>query len=513
MFIKKLNAFCIYNKGFNMKKKLVSIATLATLISANVIAAPLNLYNKDGKLLSDSDYQRLEQKNKEAFLINPKLAKFANSKYFSISLQTFSGLNSFSPEMIDITKSYLGLVIGNKNYNEFLNDFEEASSQNTVIQFTARFSLIPLILSGQVKSKAIEEINHKADLVGQQYLAAAAGKIHEQVQGLVAAGKLPADQAEITEAKFIGSAKLQIDAQVNLVKSQAISKTEQKISKIQEEATFQEFAIRFGHKLFQNENGALLVFGEVGKAGIEGNLTGTSGFNSTSPMAWWAPKGMSIQGTGEVKIGLEWMTQSNIKVGFETYFFHNRSPVISGQRFITNLIYTSDADFQNQKEFWKIDSNMEKFYVKVPSKFAKVDDQLYISTADSNGKRSVAAGGLVRILPKLSIQVDSNFNHANFDYAISEIATFHASKKLSFYLVNENIKGLQSTYDQDKSGKKAKLSTAGVGITYRLVDLLLVGVKTSVDVNAECRYFYEKENSSIGADVGCGGGVMLNAKY
>ena len=116
-------------------------------------------------------------------------------------------------------------------------------------------------------------------------------------------------------------------------------------------------------------------------------------------------------------------------------------------------------------------------------------------------------------IPQVSIQVDSNFNRPQFDYAISEIVTYHATERLSFYLVNENISNLKSTYDQDASGSVANLSSAGVGITYRIVDMLFVGIHASLDLNAECRDFYERDHSSIQDSIGCGGGVMINAKY
>jgi hypothetical protein len=156
---------------------------------------------------------------------------------------------------------------------------------------------------------------------------------------------------------------------------------------------------------------------------------------------------------------------------------------------------------------------MEKFYVKIPSKFAKVEDQFYVTTASFDGKRGVGAGGIVRILPQVSIQVDSNFDRPQFAYAISEAITYYATERLSFYLVNENVSNLKSKYDQDKSGQLADLSSAGVGITYRIVDMLLVGIHATIDLNAECRDFYERDNSSIQDGMGCGGGIMVNAKY
>ena len=383
------------------KASISSIIVLASLLTSIAQAAPLNLYNKDGRLFSDQELVKIQERMNKPLLIDTSLAKQANNKYFSVTLQTFTGLNSYSPDMVDITKSYLGVVIGNTRYNEFLSDFQEATTQNTVVQLSLRFSLIPLILSGTVKDSASSTINAKAEQARAQYTAAAAVSIHQQVQSMVSAGKLTAPQAEVMEAKFIGSAKLQIDSQVDLAKSRSISKINNKITKIEEEATFQEFAIRFGQKLFQNEKGALLIFGEIGKAPIEGNLTSATGLTGMTPMAWWAPRGLSVQGTGEVKLGLEWITTANAKVGFETYFFHDRAPVISGERFMTNLIYSSDESFEKQTEFWKINSDMEKFYVKIPSKFAQVEDQFYVTTASFDGKRGVAAGGIIRILPQV----------------------------------------------------------------------------------------------------------------
>lgn len=499
------------------RKTVLSLATLSVLSALHTQAAPLKLKNADGNYLSSEDYERIENKTQadaeRALVVDPKLAAKANEKYYSIQIQTFNGIDSYSPDALDVTRSYLGFVVGNTNYNRFLMDFDEASRKSTVIQFSAKFSLVPTILRKSVQDKVDEEISARAEKARAQYTAAAALKINQQVGALVAGQVVTPEEGQVMAAKFIKSAQLQIDHQVELAKQKGMATADDRLDKIQTELTFQEFVVKIAHKVAQNEKGAFLIFGQVGKAAVEGNLGPNSGINNTTPLAWWGPRGMSTQGTGQVQLGLEWVSKNNIKIGVEVYFFHDRLAAVSGRRLLTNLIYMEGDEFDTHHDFWEINSDMEKFFVKIPSRNAKVEDQYYFSTGNFNGKRAFSAGALTRILPQVSIQLDATFDRPEFDHAITESLQFHATDRLTFYLINENVKNLRSHYDTEEGYAASRLGSAGVGVSYRLMDVLFVGVHATVDVNAECRAFYNKKYSAIKDDFGCGGGAMLNMVY
>lgn len=489
-------------------------ALFILLSSLPTQAKTLDLADQDGHFLREQDLKKIESKNQEGLMVDPNLAKKADDKLFSIQLRTYAGIDSYNPDVADITQSYFAIIFGKNNYYKYLNEFRETSKQTTVVQFSAKFALGPAILRDSVLNHAQNKMNEKIDQIRSQYFAAAAGKIHQKISSLIQTGSLTASEGQVMEAKFISSAKNIIDSQIQQIKVAQEQKLEQRFDSLEKELTFEEFALKIGQKILQTDEGALLIFGEVGKTSIDPGLAQNTGLNSITPLVWWGPRGMTTTSTGVIQMGLEWISKNNIKVGIESYFFHDRLPTISQRRVLTELIYMNDQQFERHENFWKINSNLQRFYVKIPSLVAKTEDQFYFSTGDYEGKRGTSAGILVRIMPKVSVEVDAAFNRPQFDYAITESLRFHATDKITFYFVNENTQNLSMRYDTGEvTSKFMRLGSAGVGATYRLVDVLITGIQTTLDINAECRYFYENVASSIEAQIGCGGAIMLNAKY
>lgn len=501
-----------------MLKPINPWALWATFI---VIALPsvtqakgLHLFDKDGHILFEQDLKKIETKNQEGILIDPTLAKKADEKFFSIQLSTYSGIDSYNPDVVDITQSYLGIVLGKNNYSKYLNEFRETSKHTTVVQFSAKFALGPVILQNSVLRNAQNKFEEKADQIRSQYFAAAAGKIHQKISTLIQTGTLTPPEAQVMEAKFISSAKTLIDTQIHQIKLAQEQKLEQRFDTIEKDLTFEEFALKIGQKILQTDEGALLIFGQIGKTSIDPGLAQNTGLNSITPLVWWGPRGMTTTSTGALQMGLEWISKNNIKVGVESYFFHDRLPSVSQRRVLTELIYLNDQQFEQHENFWKINSNLQRFYVKIPSAVAKTEDQFYLSTGDYDGKRGTSAGLLIRIMPKVSVEVDAAFNRPQFDFAITEALKIHATDKITFYFVNENTRNMSMRYDTNEvTSKFMRLGSAGIGTTYRLINILIIGIEATLDINAECRYFYENVASSIDDQFGCGGAVMLNAKY
>jgi|GEM_PF-5315772 len=492
----------------------VMIAMTLLSSSQTTLAHSLRkLYDAKGNLLNQEELHKVESKAQEALVIDPNAAKKANERFYSIEIQTFTGLNSYSTDVLDITKSYLGITLGSADYAQFLNNFSESSKHTTVVQFSAKFSLIPALFLDTAKNNVIKDMDAKAEQVRAQYLAGAAVKIHQKISQLIQNNTINQSEGQVMEAKFISSAKNIIDSQISEARANHTNKLVNRVESIQNDYSFQEFALKISHKAFSSDEGALLIFGQVGKAAINGGLEPNSGINSLTPLVWWGPRGMRTESTGTVQLGLEWITKNDIKVGVEAYFFHDRPQGVSGRLLANDLIYMDNAQFEQQRQFWEINSNLERFYVKMPSKIAKTEDQFFLSTADYNGKRAFGAGTLIRIMPKLSMEVDVALNRPQFDYAITESLLFHANDRLTLYFLNENTRNIRHGFDGDNTPKFMSVSSAGVGATYRLVEIRFVGIRGSVDVNAECRYFYEDMASTIQAQLGCGGGILLNAQY
>lgn len=494
--------------------RMIMAAVALLAYSHTVLASPtLKLYDEKGYLLNREELHKVENKVQEALTIDPKVAKKADERFYSIAIQTFMGLNSYSPDILDITRSYLGITLGTGDYARFLNNFSESSQHTTVVQFSAKFSLIPALFTDTAKNNAIKDFDTKAEQVRSQYLAAAAVKIHQRIGQLIQNNTINPSEGQVMEAKFISSAKNTIDTQISDARAAASNQLEDRANSIQNDYTFQEFALKLSHKAFSNDEGALLIFGQVGKSQVNGGLDPNSGINTLTPLVWWGPRGMRTESTGAVQLGLEWITKNDIKVGIEAYFFHDRPQGVSGRLLVNDLIYMDNSQFEQQQQFWKINSNLQRFYVKTPSKIAKTEDQFFLTTADYNGKRSIGAGTLIRIMPKLSMEVDVAINRPQFDYAVTESLFFHATNRLTLYFLNENNRNIRSGFDGDNTPKFMSLSAAGIGATYRLVEVKFVGIRGSIDINAECRYYYENLASTIKDELGCGGGILLNAQY
>jgi hypothetical protein len=509
-------------------KKLTIVSALAlglaiSGLTASAQAKSLKLQDpKTGRFFSDADISRLQDESSK-ISIDPKAAKRILPDWVHIEIKSRGGLDSYSPELMDLTQSYIGIMLGQDTL-AYMNSIENVRKSTTVFSLNAKISLVPLVLRGSAEGKANDKIDEEAYRAKSGYLAAAAIQIHNKIQGLVSGGALNPAQGEMMEAQFVSTARNQINQAIDAKVRAAKSKVDDRLDEVQKELTFQEISIRVAHKVIERDSGALIIFGQVGKDVVDLNFDIKTGLRGASVFAQMGTRGMSVQPTAQGNVGVEWITDTNIKVSLQAFFFHGRIPLVSGVRGLYNITQMSDAAYDQHTDLFNIDSNAQKFSVKIPSRVGKSEDQFYVATGsfatgkNTSPKQAVGFGALVRVHPMVSLQVEAAFNRPQIGSVITEailLDNFDKDNKLILYVANENIKGLVSAYDKTPSSPGADVSSVVVGAKYLLYKFSAAGVAGQVSANLEYRGIYDSKGLAEGFDSagGIGAGLEGNLTY
>ncbi len=436
-------------------------------------------------------------------------------KYIHAEVKMNYGGSSYERQIMDITQSYFGLTIGDK-VDDALNGFAKyAGNRKFVVGLNVKASIAPLLLEDSSKDKAHEAVLKK---VKEGAVAAAAIGVkkgfEEQVHPMVVAGHLTEQEYQAMLATNIEKTTTAIasnDALIRALAEPHLEETDRRIEAVAQELLLQELTIKFAWSPFKEDS--LIVFGSVGKANVVGNFK--SGIRPATTFGGWANIGSTTQGTGQIQMGVQTVIADDIKVTFESWLFHNRLPTRSAQTLLFNVTTMPPDVFDNHQDFSIIDSNMQKLTVEVPSKIAATKDTIYVNTADFNGDRAFGVGAIVRVLPKISIQVEGTMGREAINKsALMEALLYHVDDKLTLFVANENEQNLKSAYNV--AAPKVTPGTIGavsVGAGYTVGKWSLgYDVIAAINATAALKCFYEKtgmyDQDTCGVDAGMGAQVQ-----
>jgi hypothetical protein len=527
------------------------ITSTQGLTRSNSEFKPLKLQHEDGKYFTDQEIQ----KNKEDASVIKIDTSVVSKKdprilpnWVHVELTSRGGLDSYSPELMDLTQSYIGVTLGD-NISQYLSNISEIRKQTTAFSLSVKVSAIPTVLRGFTQDQAEEKIDIAANKTKAEYTNYICTVVFRQVDDWVYSQQITPQQAELFKAQYAELVKNQIGKAVDKYVQPMKNKMNERLDELQEELTFQEVSIRVAHRMFENDNGSLIIFAQLGKDIVDMNFDSKTGLRGSSIFAQMGTRGMSSQSTGKIAIGSELVSNENVKVALEAFFFHGRVPLISGQRGLYNMAQMPDDVYNNHKEFYNIDSFAQKLSVKMPSKLKETEDQFYVSTgsfANLNGldsKQALGFGGLVRVAPMVSLQVEGAFNRDVLDSALTEAILFDLSDTVKMYVAHEEVKGLKSPYDTQTSisnsippappipptlpsssgvlpnavanPKLADMSSVTAGLKILLFKFKEKGLSADLSSNVEYKVIYHSKNLNEQYDVGggVGAGLEANVRY
>jgi hypothetical protein len=296
------------------------------------------------------------------------------------------------------------------------------------------------------------------------------------------------------------------DALIQKLAAPFQEEADERVDQAVDEFLFQEVSVKFAWS--PNSNDSIIIFGDVGKAIVNGNFK--QELRAATAFGGWANIGNTTQGTGEVHLGVQSVIRNDIKLTLESWVFHNRLPVRSGQTYLFNVTTMSPEAFKNQVEFSHLDSNMQKITIERPSRLAPTKDTVYFSTGDFAGNRAYSAGVIVRVLPKISIEVEgSTGRNALYKGALVEAILYHVNDALTFYVSNENVKDLMSAYNVAyPKVKPGQLGSASIGSAYTVGKWKLIDdVTAAINANIGLHYFYQNDGMYNQDDFGVDGGL------
>lgn len=470
------------------------------LLSSQSLGAE-SQHNNDFKLpaekrwLSDADLKVIEQKTQKIEITpNEFTPKFMD--YFHVEMKTSLAASSYDRNIMDITASYFGLTVGDK-VDEALNNFSKyAKNRKFLVGLNLKTSIAPLVL----RDRAKDEINHAIyEKVKAGAVAAAALKVKQgfekDIYPMVEQGRMTETEYQAILATNLAQTKVSVENNKALIDRLAApieSEADHRVNVLVDEFLLQELAVKFAWS--PNEDDGVIIFGTVGKALINANLK--QGVKGVMAFSGWANLGNTTQGTGDIHMGVQSVILDDIKMTLEAWVFHNRLPVRSGQTILFNVTTMTPEAFQSQQDVFNLNSNMQKITIEKPSKLAPATDSVYFSTGDFAGDRSFGGGAIVRVLPKISIEVEANYGRkALYQGAIMEAIIYHFDDQLTLYVANENVKDLKSAYNvANPKLNPGQLGSATIGAGYTVGKWKLIDdVTAAVNATLGLKYFYENK--------------------
>ncbi len=494
--------------------KFTVTALMTVTISQGSRSAETATQEKEFKLppqkryLTDEQIEKLTAETQKIEITpNEYTPKFLN--YFHAEIKTSFGSTSYERQILDITQSYFGLIIGDK-VDDAINDFVKyADDRQFVIGLNVKASIAPLLLESSSKKKVHEAVFEK---VKAGAVSAAAIKVKQgfetQVHPLVAAGQMTEPEYQAMLATNIAqttNALANNKAMLSALADPYLKEADRRVEAVAQEVILQEVSIKFAWSPLKDDS--IIIFGTVGKAQVNGNFK--QGVRGATAFGGWANIGATTQGTGTVHIGVQAAIMNDIKVTFESWVFHNRLPTRSGQTLLFNVVSMPEEVFENHQDILKLDSNMQKITVEMPSKLAPTKDSVYFATGDFNGDRAFAGGAIVRILPKISLQVEGTVGRETlYKLAFMEAILYHVNDKLTLYVANENVRDLKSAYHvANPKVTPGQIGAASLGASYAIGKWSLgYDVTAALNATAAFKCFYQKtglyDQDTCGVDAG-----------
>ena len=181
-----------------------------------------------------------------------------------------------------------------------------------------------------------------------------------------------------------------------------------------------------------------------------------------------------------------------------------------------NVVSMSDSVFDNHQDISRLDSNMQKITIEMPSKVAPAKDTVYFTTGDFKGDRAYGAGAIIRVLPKISIQVEGTMGReAVYSSALMEAILYHVDDKLTLFVANENVKNLKSGYQvANPKVVPGQVGAASIGAAYAIGKWSLgYDVTAALNATSAVKCFYQKDGLFDQDQCGLDAGMSANVQW
>jgi hypothetical protein len=259
------------------------------------------------------------------------------------------------------------------------------------------------------------------------------------------------------------------------------------------ETTAQQLAFSTG---LETGNRSIL-FIDVGKLCVHGGpLTDSNGFTSgefVRPTNNPVQRALDSMGTGACHINWgayggtpEFREIQDIysSIGADLWVFHERMPFVSGRQFLGTLAQYSEAEFEEHKDWWKLDSALLRFSANMDILSA------YLSTGYFDGEMGYGLGGSFALR-------DEKFNKT---WSVSVDTTYSDrdrglqggfSAQVNRHLVDERfaLYGLYSTGNNMYSwenDRKFDFNEVGAGLSYTCPVDFIAGKRANFQIAGEC---------------------------
>lgn len=276
----------------------------------------------------------------------------------SLSFETTATMTSESAGIkgLDLSQSALTLIWGRDMAMEARNILADKSQLNRTPIFSVgivvKLSSVPWLQQGRARARVTES----ADVVIARTRLSYYAQIEKQVRAAVAANSsIPAFAKPAIQAKTIANFKKEVDARLAQVQQATHQEIDQRIDQIFAETTLQQLSVVIGVStgsvLFTIQVGKLFVTGGPEPKG-QGTMTESELLTMRNSLV---SKSLTAH-TGAIGISASGQVSESLNYLVEGFVFHDRLPFINGNSYIASLVTQSGSAFDDQRNWWKLNS-------------------------------------------------------------------------------------------------------------------------------------------------------------
>ena len=320
------------------------------------------------------------------------------SKYLQIHLQSkVINAEKSGPSWIDkvnVVDSSIGITYSNKGTtirqilasSQTPQQFTQLVGQaSSLIELGVKVSLLPYGLRNHVKEVLYTSVDEQAQLKQASAERLIRKMVEDNFQSDPRLNDLPPAVVEEMKKQALTLALGKLNEQI----LQGVTRHKQiyakRVDQMALETTIKELYLGYANVM---GGGKGFVHVKIGKFRVESGATvddnGLTLGENLRP--WTSPveRGNNTAGTGAINIGNSFIYDDLI-VNFDIYFFHNRLPAIDGQNHIANIAMLghesdSDEEFENYREWWKIDSGLFRILLKSSNR-----SEIYLTVGNAKG--------------------------------------------------------------------------------------------------------------------------------
>jgi hypothetical protein len=251
------------------------------------------------------------------------------------------------------------------------------------------------------------------------------------------------------------------------------------------------------------------VDAEAGKrvpdVGAETNEFDQSNQESMRPVNNPVQRGVTTSATGVVNVGANIIVGDHKQVRIDAAGYHERPPVIDGQRNIGQVVMMSDGDYEKEDQVHKLNSAALRVMYKQPGLTA------YATGALVDGQPAGQVGVEIKPTEKITLSVDATKGKRDWALkeGISAIGSYRSDPiklgpitipPITTYGGVEHVNGMPSPTESVKTDGTVNYTAgvAGVHTTIPIVDGKHIQAK--LGVSAEVQHRFKSSGFAPGAD-------------